>query len=239
MDLTTIRNSVRELTDETVSTDPTFAMLNTFINYRYQDLVGRIMNVHQDFFGITDHTIDTVADQKEYSMPVDGNSRNKVKRIRRVEIAYDGTNYDIAYPIDLNDQNSTESDTETTYTQNDPRYYIFGDKIGFNPIPDANGTNNIKIWYIPRPDDLALDGDIPIIPVEYHQLLVYGAAADLKKRDENFTAAQNYEIDYETGSQKMVMEAAERQTQKSNAVKDISETPFLNAEDYVRNGSLS
>jgi len=230
---------IRNITDETSTADPTDAMITNFINYRYQDLVGRIMNVREDYFGTTDATLDTVADQEEYTLPVDSNSRNKVKEIKKIEIAYDGSNYNIAYPIDLNEKYSTESDTNAAYTQNNPRYYIFGNKIGFSPIPDSSQTNNIKIWYIPRPDDLSTGTDIPILPDEYHKLIAYGAAADLRKRDDNFRAAQNYEKDYETGARQMVIEVKQRQIQWPNCVKDVADIPFRTSEDYANEGSLS
>lgn len=232
MTLAQIITNIRNLTDETDETQLTDAVITVFVNRRYKDMVGRITNVFEDFFGTTDQTLDTVADQAEYSLP------SGVRKIKRVEISYDGDNYKLARPFDLNHKQTTESDTTSAHTQTDPFYYLFGDSIGFDPIPDAAGTNNIKIWYIAQPSDLS-GSATPEIPTEYHDLLVYGASADVKKRDDNWAAAVNYENDYEKGIAQMINEIVDRQIQEPRSVTDVSDLPRRDPADYVEAGSLS
>lgn len=232
MTLTTILTNIRSLCDEESTTDPTDTALTAFVNKRYHDLVDRIMNINEDFFVETDQTLDTVDGTELYDLPSD------FKKVKRVEISYDGTTYDEAFEIDLNDKYTTESDTDSSYSQHNPRWYFLGDQIGFDPIPDYDGTNNIKLWYIQRPTDLEGTAT-PVIPAEYHSLLVDGACADLKKRDDNWAMANNFEKDYESGIKEMEQSLRRRQVQSPRKIKNAGDRPYRNNENYLSPSSLS
>ena len=232
MTLAAIITNIRNLTDETDTTQLTDAVITVFVNRRYKDMVGKIMNTFEDYFGTSDATIDFVADTVEYDLMSD------VRKVKRVEVAYDGSNWKLARPFDLNDKYTTESDTTATYTQNNPRYYLYGDKIGFDPVPSSDQSNCVKIWYIKAPADLS-GSNSPEIPTPYHDLLVYGASADVKKRDDNWSAAVNYEQDYENGVRQMINELKKRQIQEVRTAKDYSDYPGKTNENYVEQGSLS
>jgi len=238
MQLSEIRTNIRDITDETDTTQLTDAVLNVFINTRYHELVSKLMTAFEDYFGTSDNTIDLVTDQVEYDLPVDANSRCEVMKVKRVEIAYDGSDYNLAYPFDMNDKWTTESDTQGQYTQEEPHYYLYGNKIGFDPKPTSNQSNAVKLWYIARQADLSNDTDKPAIPDEYHQLIVYGASADVKKRDDNFNAARNYEMDYKEGVREMINELKKRQIQAPKMVKSPNDKP-LDPADVAEAGSLS
>ncbi len=327
MDLTTIISNIRNLTDETDTTQLSDSIITVFVNRRYSDLCGRIIRTYEDYFGTT-ATISTVASQQEYDLTQDANLRCQIKKIKRVEIAYDGTNYKLALPFDVNDRVTTESTATTAYSKESPYYYLFGNKIGFLPKPAASGTNNIKIWYIKRYGELAsvsaatlsgsglndltpggthtysgdvnykvqVDGvgspntfkwsddggttwdaatvamtgsaqtlnngvtvtfaaitghtlanswtftaysDVPEVPNDYHDLLIYGASADIKKRDDNFAAASNFEADYENSIREMIYELKKRQIQRPREVRDVSDMAEMNPEDWAEDSSLS
>ena len=238
MQLSEIQQQIRDITDEESTLDPTDAQLLPFINYRYQDLVGKITNLYEKYF-ITSASQNTVEDQELYDLPQDSNSRPEVKRITRVEISYDGTNWNRAKYTNRNDISRTEDNTGVSHTQGYPYYFLEGNTLGFDPIPDADGTNKIKIWYIERQADLSAASDKPNIPDDYHRLIVYGAAADLKKRDDDFGAAQNYENDYLSGVKNMLEEMSRRDISGVDEVEDTGDTQSLNNETYVSNSSLS
>lgn len=238
MNLSTIQDHTRAITDETSTTDPTDAQLLYFINYRYQDLVSKIMNVYEKYF-ITTATESTVDGTQSYDLPQDASSRCEVKRLIQVQISYDGTNWSVAKKDDKRDSLITEDELNTSHTQNYPHYYLLGNKIYFGPIPDYDGTDNIKFWYVKRQADLAAAGDIPAIPDDYHRLIVYGAASDLKKRDDDFGAAQNYENDYTVGTRAMLRELSGRDISSTDEVEDVANMPSYDNETYIRRGSLS
>ncbi|MFH2031377.1 MAG: hypothetical protein ABIJ40_12305 [Bacteroidota bacterium] len=238
MQLSEIQAQIRALTDETSTTDPTDATLLYFINWRYQDLVAKITKVYQKYF-ITTATESTVDGTQNYDLPQDASSRCEVKKLIQVQISYDGTNWDIAKKDDKRDSVITEDELNVSHTRNNPHYYILGNIIYFDPIPDYSGTDNIKFWYVERQADLSAAGDKPNIPDDYHRLIISGAAADLKKRDDNFAAAQNYENDYAGGIKNMLEDLARRDISSVEEVEDVADTPVFDNETYVSPSSLS
>ena len=238
MQLSDIQAQVRAITDENSITDPTDATLLYFINYRYQDLVAKITKVYQKYF-ITTATESTVDGTELYDLPQDSDNRCEVKQLVQVEISYDGTTWEIAKKEDKRDNIETEDGTRISYTQNNPHYYLLGNQIGFKPTPDYTGTNNIKFWYVKRQADLLASSDIPNLPDDYHRLIVFGVAADLKKRDENFGAAQNFENDYAIGVSNMLEELSRRDISSVEEVEDVASMPSMDNETYIQNSSLS
>lgn len=122
-------------------------------------------------------TASLVADQQEYTLPTD------VLKVKRVEITYDGTNWDKAEPFDINnrsdatDATSIANDFNTTQPFYDVQYGAFF----LYPTPTANSTNGLKIW-ITREITEFTSGDLstgtkkPSIDVMFHEYLSMGPA---------------------------------------------------------------
>lgn len=328
MDLTEIISKVRLKTDESDVDQLTNETITGYVNERYQELVKKVVSVNEDFLMTTDQTIDLVADQAEYDLENDGDGLCQVLKVKRVEIAYDGTNYYVAQPCDLNDKITSSSETDYV-SQSNPQWYLSGNKIGFIPYPTASKTNAVLYYYIKRPGDLghvtastqsvgtglsdltpggthtygtdvlytvkidaaaatdtftwsndggttweatgvAITGaaqtlengvtvtfaattghtladtwtfyaysDVPVIPMEYSQLIVKAAAAEIKKADSDIAMAQVFENDYETGVSKMIKELASRQLQAPKRIKDMTVTPRLTFYNHINDSSLS
>ena len=234
MTLTSLITNVRNLTDESDTTQLTDAVIIVFLNRRYHDLCSKIMVLNEDYFLTSDQSIDLVDGTREYGLATD------TKKVKRVEISYDGATYTVARFIDRNEILDTESD-ESTYSKLSPRYYLAGTpaapQIGFAPIPDENQTNAVFVEYLAVPVDLS-GVLVPVIPAEYHDLLVIGASSDVKKRDDNYTAATNLEMDYEKGTHEMLMELKQRSISHPPSVKDIGDAPWRTPENSVDDGSL-
>ena len=92
-----------------------------------------------------------------------------------------------------------------------------GNQIVFYPRADA--VYSISIEYVLHAPDLDQDTDEPLLPVEYHDVLVYGAAAELAARERD---GQSYAIlsgAHTTRLAEMIAEHGVRQRQNARQVK--------------------
>jgi len=240
MNLGEIRTDVRSLADERNETAVLLnSEINTYINRRYMDICNAIIEIHNEYFGATS-TESTIKDQQEYNLPTDSDSRDEMRGLKRVEIAYDGTNYHQARYIDLIEKVDTES-TTTAYSQFQPYFYMWGNKIGFLPIPDSTQTNNIKFWYVQRPAILVTDTDIPVFDDSFHYILSYGTVADVKRKEgdaQDYILIKDMERQYEKGLGKLVHNIQPR-VLIPKYVKDVTDIPARLNEDWVQPGSLT
>lgn len=80
-------------------------------------------------------------------------------------------------------------------------YYIKGARIYLSPIPD--GVYTVRVWYYRDAPTLTSSSDEPIIPSEFHDLIVDFAIARAKQKDDD-PAYQTYDERYEKGKREMV-----------------------------------
>jgi hypothetical protein len=178
--------------------------LRTWLNESYLHVVDEIIKVNPDYFSKS-ATTSTVANQQEYELPSD------VDKVLMVNIAYDGTNWLRAKPLDNINQISVHSSGTAGFSQAEPYFYLLGDYIGFAPIPDAVGTNNIKMWYVYTPTELSADSDVPAIPSKYHHILKYGAFANYLDQDQEYVYAERMRKNFDLRVYKAVEAMNERQ----------------------------
>jgi len=125
---------------------------------------------------------DTVTDQQLYSLP------SGYHKLVRVEMRSASSSDERDFYI-LNKVNIGNRDLSSRYPYRSASYYTFGyflagQKIGLRPIP-ADTSNSIRIWYIPAVTAVALDADVPEIPIMYHELIAeYAAIKCLSKSGE-------------------------------------------------------
>lgn len=161
MTLKEIRSMIQIWADDIAGKRGTITLYNTFIN-KAQDKfaeIGLILGRWAE--------CNSVADQWDYKI------FDKVLKLLRVYVYDDDSDY--WKPIDsvekgyLDKTNDSwlEAESKTVPDQ----YYLEGDRLGFYPPFDAAVSPGIRIEYIRKPDTLSEDGDISLIPSQYHHHL--------------------------------------------------------------------
>lgn len=111
---------------------------------------------------------------------------------------------------DLSARNPIEPATLNQLLLGDPNldgvgpaeYWFTEDNSTIKVYPSGSG-NTFKVRYRKVPAELA-DGDTPIIPVDYHELIVTRVRVEVYKATDNFEAAGEILKDYERGRDNMV-----------------------------------
>jgi hypothetical protein len=169
-----LRNFTRFLTN-TNTTTYTNADLDASLNRYYHLIVNEILQSMDDWDFQADYaTTNLVASQQEYTVPTD------LIKLKRVEVSYDGSNWYPCSPMDLN-QRSGASDSTTInsdFSTSSPAFDLMDNSLFLYPIPTANSTGGLKMWYEKEADELSGDTDEPNFQKAYHKLLSFGAAKD-------------------------------------------------------------
>lgn len=169
-----LRNKTRFLTrtDDVTYTDADLdANLNNWLSIMTTEILSAIDG--WDFKAET-ATAALVAGQQEYTLPTD------ILKIKRIEVTYDGTNWRKANFFDINERD-TQSDATTVaneYNTNEPYVDLMDESVMLYPVPTANQTTGIKIWYEKDQEVLAAATDEPAMAKPFQLGLCYGAAKD-------------------------------------------------------------
>jgi hypothetical protein len=167
------------------SNDYTAALVNVGLNAWYQKVVTMVLQAQDEFdFDDINHTdfpiltTSLVANQQDYSIP----AAEKVLKVKRVEVTYNGTNWYKAEPIDVNERGLATDSTSVnnSFYTTKPYYDIQYNSIFLYPIPTANSTNGLKIWWSREIDEFTT-GDTtqePGLDEPFHRMLSIGAALD-------------------------------------------------------------
>lgn len=120
------------------------------INIWYQKVISMILESmdEQDFDDMrkTDYPIKTtsmVAGQRDYSIPVS----EKVLKIKRVDLSYDGTHYYKANPLDDGEVNygwGNDTDIDVNFSQYQPRYDVKYNSIFIYPLGVSGGIVRVE-----------------------------------------------------------------------------------------------
>lgn len=231
--LANVRSQIRSYLDETTQSDWTDPEINKVINTYYHAVRTAVITTFEDYY-ITATTFDTTADKQEYTS-TDGVPTD-IFKIRRVEVNFDVSNSNSnpvrMQPIfnmdavrrDLGQANSVNS-IRSGYGGN---YYTYGFEstltIGFIPIPDKDGTDAVKIWYVPVASDLSADASTLSLPyVDKNWLLVcYGAVAELLRFGaQESEEADKFERKFALGLDKMQEELEDREASNSKSILDV------------------
>lgn len=185
MTLGTIQQLVYNLTNSDATTYSNTKML-VDLNTWYERTVMTILRSRDDiefddanYNNFPIFTSDLVANQQDYSLPA------TCLKIQRLEIAYDGTTYYKAEPIDIGMISKGTSPTQISQwaNTNRPYYDLRYGSFFLYPIPLASTSNRsgLKIW-IARSineftaSDLSTGTVSPGFDQPFHQILAYGAA---------------------------------------------------------------
>lgn len=186
----------------------TAAQQTIFINDCYREITSKL---RWPFLEKQDSTLVTVAGTGIYSLPMsDWRNLDAVRLQQTTSQIYVNTQY--MQPQDFRDLEHTDRFTGTSYrwTQLDQKLHLF-------PIPDDVYT--IVIDYIFEPPDLVNDGDVPVLPTPYHDILVWGCVESAAYRSRDWIGRQFAQSKKEQKIQRMEEEYLIRQRQTSSHVK--------------------
>lgn len=201
MTLGDVATKARSLTNSDI-TSYTDANLLIDINIWYQKVVDMIF-ASQDDSDFDDarntnypvQTTPMIANQRDYTMPVS----EKVLKIKRVDITYDGVHWYRANPMDtgsfpygigFTQASSTDSIFDSNFIRENPTYDISYGALWIAPMPIASDvTNGGKIrveWernvnVFTSADYTSVLTDSTVVPgfdAPFHPILAYGAAFD-------------------------------------------------------------
>jgi hypothetical protein len=121
-------------------------------------------------------------DENEYSLPTD---ILKLQSVKYNGVALRGISIQEADEL-VPDRDNTDSTPKGT-----PQYFwTFANNITLYPTPDATLTDGLRVYYNRIPTDVAATGDVPELPVEYHNRIVEYCLAQAFELDENYQVAQ-------------------------------------------------
>jgi len=171
----------------------------------YKDRVLSAILQSQDDIDFDDYSITSaypigirnmVANQQDYKfssalwalMGVEGGSNASNAtiaplKIKRVEVSYDGTNWNEAFPIDVNERSTdnTQTTINNIFQTTRPYYDVQSNAIFLYPVPTAAVTGGIKIWFDRimtdyTSSDLTTGTKVPGFDSIFHPILAYGPA---------------------------------------------------------------
>lgn len=228
--LANLRTGVRMYLDEAAQTDWLDTEVDREINYAYQETAGKVMEVYEEFYNqVTQLQYSTAVNTQEYTI-----SPNILK-IERVEINYDPTNVNSvalrAQPIKMAELPLNLANTSVGGTGLfSAGYYLYGaqseQKIGFVPIPQKAGTNNITVWSVNAPSDMATSTEAANLPYpdRFGKLVEVKAAANLlRKGQQEEAVAKQYIREYELGIIEMQSFLKERQADGPWMIEDAAQ----------------
>lgn len=217
-----LETGVRMYLDESAQADFLNTEVDREINYAYQDLVGKVMDVYEKWYETTTpFTYALVTNQQEYLVD------SSLIKTTRVEVNY-APNIAGSIPIravrvsmDEIQLNLTNMGAAGTFFN--AGYYIHGRQdsqyIGFIPIPqvtDVPPAKSISVWGIASPSALVSPNDPVLIPFpdRFAKLIELKAASELLRKGQQQEAVANaYLTNYKIGLQEMMMFLKERQAE--------------------------
>lgn len=169
-----LRNWTRFITNTDTNTYSN-ADLDASLNMYNQLFVTEILDAMDgwDFQGEI-ATADMVSGQQEYTFPTD------ILRIKRIEVTYNGVQWSRAEQFDINERrNATDAKSvDRDFSELSPYADMYDNSLFLYPVPSANQTAGIKIWYEKQVPQLVNATDSPSFVESFHKGLCHGAAKD-------------------------------------------------------------
>lgn len=197
------------------------------VNLNREILTGRIVKSDESSFQMETYR-PLIADQRQYEFPSD-----VANQIIKVEVKRDGTNWQIAKEVDINQISTplaSETDIRNYFDDTNPKYTLFRNCINlYTASPITAVPAGLHLWYNVYPhqwstDDLASAIDISIdvtatdpgFPREFHECLLYMTTRMYKESKERPLPL----IDQEQNIENMIQESlkAYRGANRSRAV---------------------
>lgn len=179
-----------------------------FLNEVYREVHGMM---RWPFLEAQDSSLVTVTGTNSYTLPM-ANWRNLDAVRIQISAFQQFNNLSYLGMQDFRDLEHVDRDVTT------PFYWTFyANQLHFFPVPD--GTYTVVIDYIIEPPDLAAAGDVPVLPLPYHDILVWGAVESLCFRERDWLGRDFAQQKKEALLKRMSEEYLMRQRQTSSHVK--------------------
>lgn len=170
-----------------ISGDSTsLAEFTRLINVNYHKVVTMVLS-SMDEWDFDDANIGDAGFIKTYNL-VSGTqtvtlpASDKILKVKRAEITYDGTTWYRLSPLDINEYGDT-SDAATVannFSKSSPYYDVHGNYVYLYPIPDAAVSGGLKLWVVREIDEFTTADTTqePGIDEPFHEMIAIGASLD-------------------------------------------------------------
>ena len=189
--------------------------MTTWFNLTQKEVQNKLIQTFENFF-VTSTSIDIVANQEEYSMPID-----HVKIIRVEDIQNTSAPIEV-YPISFNDKERYTPifNTNITALGYVHGYSIKGNSFIFRPRPDRSINSGVRVYYSKQIPDYVSATSCSIIPDNFHEALMWGVIRRAYAKQESTPEALSMaEGNFNRLMKEMVNTAENRQVQRSRRVK--------------------
>lgn len=159
----------QSLADDTLTITRT--EVKAFLNIGYAISRNALLSMSEDY-GVRLARAEVKASENYYLLPTN------CRKLRRVEVSYDGTNY---YRVQRINRNAIEF-PDRSWSESAPCYSLVGNNIELFPTPTANVTNGLRLWYVEDNGDLSGDDSEVKLPNAYTHLPIMYASAMAKKK---------------------------------------------------------
>jgi len=184
--------------------DPTLfgsSRINAYINNGYFNMVRRVS------YYVDEATQDysTVSGTSMYSLPADF---AKVRSLRRTDIGRE------LQSVFLRDIDRSIITSGTPYA-----YALDGANMHLYPTPDQAYPLELRYWKLPAA--LSADTDVPTIPADYHNLLIYSAVAEGYRAEDDHQTAAQWQALYDKGLAEFAADMKFSNSDMPNQVKGL------------------
>lgn len=184
-----------------------------FINSEYHNICGK---ERWPFLEAIDTTaVVPVAGVPNYTFtPVAGNTWRNLDAVRMTVPATNDGGVGLEYrdPQELMEHLSKDSENATPI-----EWTMYAGQLWFYPTPDQ--TYQCSVFYIQEESDLINPTDVPLIPLPYHDVLVWGAIERQAFRERDWLGRQFAQTEKELLLGRLEREYRMRQRQTSSEVK--------------------
>lgn len=131
-----------------------------YINQMQQEVQKLLIQSGNNWYVIIDQTQSTVINQGNYTVPTDFLKMNRIELVQNPGV--NETRYSIqSIPLSQKDAICFDSDVAG--------FYLLKNTLWFSPFPTTVKT--IRLYYTYRIPPVAVDADIPDVPLQYHEYL--------------------------------------------------------------------
>lgn len=202
------------------TTRVTDAQITKELNIAQDKIAARLVKINEDFFEEQKTTFSLVANSGLYQLPTN------LLKFKQLRLAYTAPTSDSDYAIAVG-YNPTDINVvgpqEESVSMSNPIVDITSNYMRISPKPSASVSAGGQIYYIARPDAIALSADISTIPGDYHDLMAIYAAARICEADETWDKADRLDNKFLQGLQYMENECAGRELNYPLRFKDPKE----------------
>lgn len=194
--------------------------ITDWINEEYRRLVSLVSKIDQGVFlkSNAKTPLNLISGTALYDLPTD------FKSMKKLEIAFDSTNFYRAYP-----QQEGFGWPNQVYDPTAPIYIMVANQIEIRPTPTGG---KYRMWYYYIPNILSNDDDpVDLALRPYLDALVYKALSRAKQKDKKYDEAQYWDVETEKSEEMMVNELQNRTTLDIPRWVDISDTSFMDSDD--------